>query len=304
MTTDVIQPGTDGHPEVDDISALTEGLLAQEAAERLRTHLAGCALCADVHTSLEEIRGALGTLPGPSPMPAELSGRIDAALAAEALLDATAPEPAEGAVSRETTPTSHLAPARSRVSRETGAAGRPAAATGPGRLRARRGRRRTVLVTAACTAVALGIGGVLVQQSRPGGGTEPGGVQQKAAQDARLKNHVHHLLAAARKAPSTTERNPSAPAQGGGQAPSAPMPLAGGGPTSVPTCIREGIHRSQTPLAVDERTSYHGRAAYLVVLPHPGESQRVDVYLVDPACTTGAAPGPGEVFLTRTYSRS
>jgi hypothetical protein len=72
----------------------------------------------------------------------------------------------------------------------------------------------------------------------------------------------------------------------------------------VPTCVRDAIQRPQTPLAVDERTSYRGQPVYLVVLPHAGDPQRVDVYLVDPSCTTGAAPGPGDVLLKRTYTRS
>lgn len=312
MTTDVFPPGTDGHPEVEDISALTEGLLTPDAAVRVRTHLADCALCADVHTSLEEIRGALGTLPGPAPMPAELAGRIDAALAAEALLDASTPASVEDgtAVSRETTTPSprRRATERAAVSRETGVSerppGRPAAATGPGRPRVRRGRRRTALLSAACAVAALGIGGVLVQQSLTDDGSGPAKTTRTSAQDAHLEHHVHQLLAAAEKSPSANAPRPSGPAQDSGQAPSAPMPLAGGGPTSVPSCIRAGIHRSQTPLAVDERTSYHGKPAYLVVLPHPGDPQRVDAYLVDPACTTGATPGPGKVLLTRTYPRS
>ncbi|WEV26545.1 zf-HC2 domain-containing protein [Streptomyces sp. 71268] len=80
---------TDEHPEVAEISALTEGVLPPDRARSVREHLAGCTLCADVRTSLEEIRSALGTLPGPARMPADIAGRIDAALAAEALLDAT-----------------------------------------------------------------------------------------------------------------------------------------------------------------------------------------------------------------------
>lgn len=304
MTTDVFPSGTDGHPEVDEISALTEGLLAPEPTERLHGHLETCPLCADVRASLEEIRGVLGTLPGPTPMPGEVAGRIDAALAAEALLDATAPASSGGRVSRETTPTAR---ARSAVSRETTATtappGRSTAATGPGRRRSR-GRRRTAFFTAACAVVALGLGGLLTQKMLTDDPADPGGDPQTSAQDAQLERHVHHLLTATVRAPSGAKRGSSAPAQGGGQAPSGPMPLEGGGVTSVPTCVRQGIHRSQTPLAVDERTSYRGRSAYLVVLPHSGDPRRVDVYLVDPSCTTGAVHGPGEVLLTRTYSRS
>ncbi|MBH5335953.1 hypothetical protein IHE55_14610 [Streptomyces pactum] len=83
--------GSDEHPEVAEISALTEGLLPTDQEDAVRRHLDGCALCDDVRTSLDEIRSLLGTLPGPARMPDDVARRIDAALAAEALLDATAP---------------------------------------------------------------------------------------------------------------------------------------------------------------------------------------------------------------------
>ncbi|WP_030676868.1 anti-sigma factor family protein [Streptomyces sp. NRRL B-1347] len=81
-----------GHPDVSEISDLTEGLLSPSRTLDVRQHLDDCALCTDVYDSLEEIRGMLGTLPGPSRMPADVAERIDAALAAEALLDSTVTE--------------------------------------------------------------------------------------------------------------------------------------------------------------------------------------------------------------------
>ncbi len=79
------------HPDVTELSDLTEGLLPLSRSAEVRRHLDGCPLCADVYDSLEEIRGMLGTLPGPARMPDDVAERIDAALAAEALLNATAP---------------------------------------------------------------------------------------------------------------------------------------------------------------------------------------------------------------------
>lgn len=93
--------GTTQHPDVAEIADLTEGLLSPSRTEDVRRHLDDCPLCADVRVSLEEIRGLLGTLPGPPRMPADIAGRIDAALAAEALLDSTASGAATD-VSRET----------------------------------------------------------------------------------------------------------------------------------------------------------------------------------------------------------
>ncbi|MGF3196613.1 hypothetical protein ACWGUP_27885 [Streptomyces diastaticus] len=92
--------GDAGHPDVAEISDLAEGLLAPPRSGEVRSHLDACALCADVRSSLEEIRGLLGTLPGPTRMPADVAGRIDAALAAEALLGTMEPEAGEAAAGR------------------------------------------------------------------------------------------------------------------------------------------------------------------------------------------------------------
>lgn len=95
MTSMTDATGDAGHPDVAEISDLAEGLLAPARSGEVRSHLDSCALCADVRSSLEEIRGLLGTLPGPSRMPADVAGRIDAALAAEALLETMEPHPVE-----------------------------------------------------------------------------------------------------------------------------------------------------------------------------------------------------------------
>ncbi|MFF1624987.1 hypothetical protein [Streptomyces sp. NPDC058272] len=193
---------TAGHPDVAEISDLTEGLLPPSRTADVRRHLDGCVHCSDVYDSLEEIRGLLGTLPGPTRMPDDVAGRIDAALAAEALLSATAPDHAIGAedelasVSRETSttdisvpndisvpddisaPDGISAPDDISVSADIAAAsadagsaspvGRPSgharAATGPGRAHpVRRGRRRAVVLGMVFSAAALGLGAILVQ---------------------------------------------------------------------------------------------------------------------------------------------
>ncbi|MFD5345280.1 anti-sigma factor family protein, partial [Streptomyces anulatus] len=71
------------HPEVSEISDLTEGLLSPSRAAEVQQHVAGCDLCSEVRDSLEEIRDLLGTMPTPEPMPEDIAARIDAALAAE-----------------------------------------------------------------------------------------------------------------------------------------------------------------------------------------------------------------------------
>lgn len=170
--------GAAEHPEVSELSDLTEGLLPLSRTTVVRSHLDGCEPCADTVASLTEIRDLLGTLPSPPQMPADVAGRIDAALAAEALLDATRTgdaadvtqpdEPAgahsayeveplawtnEPRVSRETTPGSsdatdptpkatEPAPAASPTGTPGRPAGHPRAATRPGLRRPSTPRRR------------------------------------------------------------------------------------------------------------------------------------------------------------------
>lgn len=71
------------HPEITEISELAEGLLPPTRTTDVQQHLDGCALCADVLASLEEIRGTLGAVSDPPRMPEEIASRIDAALAFE-----------------------------------------------------------------------------------------------------------------------------------------------------------------------------------------------------------------------------
>lgn len=79
------------HPEVSELSDFTEGLLPRSRVTEVRRHLGACGLCAETEQSLREIQNLLGAVPGPPSMPADVAERIDAALAAEALLSSTAP---------------------------------------------------------------------------------------------------------------------------------------------------------------------------------------------------------------------
>lgn len=330
MTPTPFTPGArniDGHPDVAEISALDEDLLPRDRSSELRAHLADCHLCADVLTSLEEIRDSLGTLPDASPMPEDIAGRIDAALAAEAMLGSARGDGT--VVSRETDATPersdpYAKPGResathrhsaAAVSRETSAsrrpadrpAGRPSAAgTGPGRHRpTRRVRRwRSAILAGAGAVVALGLSSVVLQSMNdsapPTAGS--GSDTSERAHASALEKQVHGLLAknAARES-----------SQGTGDAPSRDFktkesqgntPLAGG-TGSLPSCVRAGIGRSGTPLAVDQHASYKGGTAYLVVLPNQDDAKRVDAYVVDPSCVRDEGTGPGEVLTRHTYAR-
>lgn len=304
--------GTGQHPEVSEISDLTDGLLSPARTADLRVHLANCTLCEDVYASLEEIRGLLGTLPGPTRMPADVAGRIDAALAAEALLNATTPSTGN-LVSRET------APVPTSVSRETEVesptlrtkssrpAGRPRGASGPGRHapagRSSRARRwpRVLLGTAAAAAV-FSFGGLLIQNAALNGGQASNedrntAVTEKSAGGAggltraTLGSHVHDLLASkgSHKSPEIgTRSSPETPKRGAAD--------------TIPSCVRQGIGRTESPLAAS-RSTFEGKDAYLVVLPYPSDPSRVSAYVVASSCVSASPPAPGKVLLSHSYQR-
>jgi anti-sigma factor RsiW len=294
-----------GHPDVTEISDLAEGLLPPSRTAEVRRHLDACELCADVHASLEEIRGLLGTLPGPPRMPDDVVHRIDAALAAEALLDATAPGPVATAdTAHEAVNTSAVAD-RAHVSRETSAPDRPSgrprtAGTGPGRKeRTRRGRRKVAVLSTVLGAAAVGLGTVLVT-SLTGGGSGTAKAPQTTTADTfargTLQRQVTDLLA------QNTE-------SGGSRAPrSLGIESDTGGPRvyrqlTVPECVQRGIGRKDAALATEEGT-YQGTDALLVVLPETGNSGRVTAYIVDATCVKDTSSADSaKVLLKTSYPR-
>lgn len=323
--------GTTEHPDVSEISDLTEGLLSPARSVELRRHLDGCSLCADVHESLEDIRGLLGSLPGPPRMPADVAARVDAALAAEALLNATAPdqptedtedtEVATADVSRETsraaettpvtpgatvasTSTSATAPDTARADRP---AGRPRAATGPGRTRQQRRRRSAILGTVFGTA-AIGVSVLLFQSVSLNGdggqgvssadagprtvkGTDP------AFSGIKVQDKVHSLLTPtpATGKPRAAEGQDSTKEAPGTSASPKLMP-------QVPPCIQQGTGRTDSPLAAEQGT-YEGTDAFLVVLSDPNDGKLVRAYVIDAACVDAVPPVKGELLLTQSYPR-
>ncbi|MBH1934745.1 hypothetical protein I5Q34_10715 [Streptomyces sp. AV19] len=303
--------GTDGHPEVAEISALTEGILPPARTADLREHLADCVICDDVRVSLDEIRGLLGTLPGPVRMPADIAGRIDAALAAEALLDATSPQTAEAAVSRETATQSAEHVSRETadlVSRETVTAdrpaGRPRAATGPGRRspaprvpRGPRPRRWTgMLIGTACAAAALGVGTVLLQGGNSGGDSaapSPGRQAPSAIAVTELKSRVQDVLKDLKSGESRGVR---------AQDSTETVPFQDSG-TTAPNCVQQAIGRPESAL-VTRQERFTGTDTYLVVFAHSGDDTLVDVYVVAADCAASSPGIPGKVLVNQTITRS
>ncbi|MFI0543122.1 hypothetical protein ACH3VS_30100 [Streptomyces sp. WSLK1-3] len=293
--------GTDGHPDVAEISDLTEGILSISRTADVRRHLDECELCADVHTSLEEIRGLLGTLPGPPHMPADVAGRIDAALAAEALLQATAPEavnapaPIEGArVSRETSSATDRPAGHARTS-----------TTGPGRKgHKRNGRRKVAVLGAVFTVAALGLGSVLVSSwddGKPTGGSHGRATAYADTFSASgLEKQVSDLLAKKQTGGGTSQAPHSN--MGAATVPGSKDPRILVTP-EVPPCIQNGIHSSDSPLATADGV-YQGTKSVLVVLRDPSDSTRVTAYIVDASCVKNAPTGTAKVLLKRSYTRS
>ncbi|MCX4779616.1 anti-sigma factor family protein [Streptomyces sp. NBC_01264] len=314
--------GTIGHPDVSEISELAEGLLSPSRTAEVRSHLGGCPLCADVRASLEEIRALLGTLPGPARMPVDIAGRIDAALAAEALLDATTPHGEPG----PTEPAGPAGPARAAdggpgpdVSRETapdplgpgGAlrpSGHPTGPTGPGRRRARRRIALAGGLLAACAAGALVFG--LTSGDRTGQDSllsdtstarSRSGSPEYTAQG--LPGTVRDLLASsARGDKAAGERNNTFGVENSPASEPSAAPADGRDP-GAPACVLQATGRTETPLGFESGT-YEGKDVFLVVLPHPGNPASVDAYLIGSACATDPSADPGKPLLTSTYPRS
>jgi hypothetical protein len=307
VTSTTGRADTTQHPDVSEISDLTEGLLSPSRTAALRRHLNACSLCADVRTSLEEIRGLLGTLPGPPRMPAEIAGRIDAALAAEALLDATTPD-VDAHVSRETvsarldtrtsaTPTAPPAAADR-------PAGRPRAATGPGRSRPR--RRRIAALGAAFGAAALGLslffvqGGVQTLSESGDKKTDSAASGLTAGQfDGRpVEARVQELLhpGDSLKSPKGTQPE-SLSAEDQGDTPKRGMT------ETLPSCVKAGTGRTDAVLAF-QRGDFQGTPAYLVVLPEGTEGTRVQAFVLDASCADGGGQAKAEVLMTQAYPRS
>ncbi|MFK0184412.1 anti-sigma factor family protein [Streptomyces rubiginosohelvolus] len=312
------------HPEVSEISDLTEGLLTPSRTAEVQQHIAECDLCAEVRDSLEEVRGLLGTMPDPEPMPEDIAARIDAAVAAEALrTPSTENEPV--VVSRETTTDENAMPNRTAtgsasVTGSTAApdrpAGRSSAATGPGRRPARR-RRRTVVLGTAFGAAVIGMSVFFLQSLSPSGdAAKPvtdGGVSAAdssapAYADGTLEAQVRDLLGdkASQQSPGVKKVPPEADTKSSSEAltpeaePSrSPMKAP---VVAVPPCVQKATGRTTPALALDEGT-YRGTDAYLVVLPHTSDSSRVQAYVVASSCVDTAPESSGQLLLTRSYNR-
>ncbi|MFF5534484.1 hypothetical protein ACFY71_18715 [Streptomyces cinerochromogenes] len=313
---------TAGHPDVAEISDLTEGLLAPDRSTDIQRHLDACESCADVHASLEEIRDLLGSMPELEAMPVDVAARIDAALAAEAPL-AFVGEDTAGRVSRETSPHTERAADRTAEGATERAteratdhpsdpaadrpAGRPRAATGPGRKEAKRGRRRGRFVLGAVlTAAVLGAGSlVLTSLGDNGDHTTAHGTPTPSAGtfSGDSVQHQAQALLATKKELQRGSGKPRLNSGGGSVTPSTEGPntlIQTAVP--VPDCVRQALHQSADVLGAKTGT-YGGKAAYLVVVADTQDSKRVTAYVVDAACVRQQNASAGKVLLKQSVAR-
>ncbi|MGC5362182.1 anti-sigma factor family protein [Streptomyces sp. DT24] len=322
-TTDMPQ-----HPDVSEISDLTEGLLSPARTADVQRHLDGCGLCGDVHASLEEIRGLLGALPAPEPMPDDVAARIDAVLAVETLITSPASDrgpdvsrETSGSVSRETEPVIAADTNAALVDRPAGHSRGP---TGPGRGPTR-SRRRTAILGTAFGAVAVGVSVFMLQTAQPspdatGARSTESGISASADSgrqtfsESTLQRHVQALLH--RSAPpgelSTEKRAPSVDTGSSlpNSAPASPLspPSSPNAPMrteafSVPPCVQKGTGRA-TPALTFEEGMYDGTDVFLVVLPHATDIAQVQAYMVDASCVGDGPAARGQLLMTRAYPRS
>ena len=278
-----------GHPDVAEISDLTEGLLEPSRTADIRQHLDECELCADVHSSLEEIRGLLGSVPGPAHMPSDVAERIAAALGAVALPDATPPADVE-------------------VPREPSTADRPAgharpSTTGPGRKqrteRKRGGRRRIAVLGTVFTVAALGLGSVLLSSLDDGNPSASKAHGHSTAADTfsegKLQTQVAGLLKG-QSSDSGSHAPHSLGVEGGSN-----QPKVFKQPT-VPGCVQKGMGRTDPALAT-QQVIYKGTDALLVVMPDSSSGTRVTAYIVDATCVTHPSDAKAKVLLKHSYNR-
>ncbi|WP_350309826.1 hypothetical protein [Streptomyces yunnanensis] len=143
------------------------------------------------------------------------------------------------------------------------------------------------------------MGGLLIQSAGTSGvqatkqdsSSASGGGAPSGLTVARLGTDVHKLLA--------TKKAHQAPEIGTRSSPETPFRSESG---TVPSCVRQGIGRTEKPLA-SSRSTYEGTDAFLVVLPHPSDPKSVSAYLVTASCVSATPPAPGKVLLTHSYRR-
>jgi len=262
------------HPDRETLAEFEEGLLSPPRAAEVWGHLTGCPTCRDVLAELQRLPGRLAAAGDAGPMPPDVVTRLDTVLAAE---------------------------------------GRSATVTItalPDLPRRRSARDNRVLQAAAAAVLVLAATAVGVSATQGGGDSDDASKSVAAggdsARDLSSDGSVPVLS-------TGTDYTPDSVAA------AVPGLLAGDGP---PVQLRDGPEAANeatdsrarlgggaalsgcvsaladdpdtaapelpTPLVVDI-ASFEKQEATVIVLPTPGESGQLDVYVVGPACAPADA---------------
>jgi len=254
------------HLEYEILADLAEGLLDDEPAAAATAHLERCAECRDRSAELAEVSRLLAEVPVP-PMPAELAGRIDAAIAAEAAATSAVPS-LEARRGRR-----HL--------RILSAAAAAVVVVGGGTMVA-----RTVMNSSITSDASKARSAAPVQQHDDRSASGTSGEVPNSAPEVR-SNAESGQYAIARS--GTDYRESTLGAQVTAELRSTPH--MAGSPAGAPmqrltACVRR-IAPDRQPLLVDV-AGYEGRPATIIALP--GDTAgRMDIWVVGPNCsaTTG-----------------
>ena len=305
-----------GHADAATLAAFREELLSGRKATQVSAHLAACPRCAALEAQLAEVSTMLSRTTAP-PMPAALTARIEAALAAEAAARSATTAP-RAAAAAEPVPAMAGAPAR---------VGSPST-NGPDRAGEKTGRQagwrghdrswlalRVAVVTAAVAVIAGGGYGVaqLLTGNPPVNGAATGppaapgikikgpvpsnggsiGVPGSASGGGSSHSNVG-TIAAPVVSSGTNYRTGSLGAQASAVLKHLKPSLVHPGPAlatpknraafsaDLQACVIH-ISNGQHPLLVD-LAHYEGRSAVIVVLPGTNGSQPHAVVLA-PGCT-------------------
>ncbi len=278
-----------GHVNTEALALCREGLLGKRRTARIEAHVSRCARCAEVDAGLGALP-ALLALTTATPMPAELTARLNGVIAAEARAAATRTTGA----------------ARTGAPGITGAPGAAGAASGRRRPRGRPAVTQKVLAFAATAVVLVAGGGYLLSRL-------PSPSESSASSAASAAGPAAHAGANAAAGDGgltvISSGTDYRPGQLAGQVAVVlaryPIPAAGQ-PVPVPTraaasraapprqvqqpsrlaalpgCVAR-IAAGLRPQMVDE-ARYNGRPATIIVLPAtaPGPAQ---VWVVGAACS-------------------
>jgi hypothetical protein len=153
-----------------------------------------------------------------------------------------------------------------------------------------------LLVTVSVTA--LGFGGYLFTHSLDVGGgassTSDAAAGSATTGHQSIQDRVHELLAAVPAASGESSMH----ALGSGKDANPHLTAS----PALPDCVRQGIGRSEDPLAFDHGT-YEDTDSYLVLLPDTADPAKVDGYVVDASCAKSTPVSPGKVLSKDTYAR-